>query len=185
MKKTVLALMALAAVVPLAAASLADFKADMGRASTVAAERFFVTPAKIEIVEDAAAPNGKALVAKLSALKEGVKLGRYDVTVKLTAEEAAKIREVSFDAKVSDRKAFGWSMLYFRKPAVWNRCLRYHIPNNQNFKIGEWQHFAVPVSAFTPEGDGIPLNEARIFVITFFTVGGPVEIAVANIACAE
>ena len=184
MKKMFVALMALAAVAPLAAGTLADFKEGKGRAATMAPDRFYVAPAEIAVAEDATAPNGKALVAKLSALKEGVKIARYDVTITLTEEEAAKLREVSFDVKVSDRKGLGWSMLYFRKPSVWNRCLRYHIPNNQNFKIGEWQHFTVPASAFTPEGDGIPLNEARIFVITFFT-REPVEIAVANIACAE
>ena len=184
MKKMFVMLMTLAAVAPLAAGTLADFREGKGRASTVAAERFFATPAEIAVVEDAAAPNGKALVAKLGACKEGVKFARYDVMVKLTAEEAAKIREVSFDVKVSDRKAFGWSMLYFRKPVAVPHCLRYHIPNNENFKIGEWQHFTVPVSKFTPEGNGIEVSDARVFVITFFTYR-PVEIAVANIACAE
>ena len=184
MKKMFVALMALAAVAPLAAGTLADFSDGKGRVSTAAAERFYATPAEIAVVEDATAPNGKALVAKLGALKEGVKFARYDVEVKLTEEEASKIREVSYDVKVGSRKAFGWGMLYFRKPGVWLHCLRYHIPNDQNFKIGEWQHFTVPVSKFTPEGDGISLSDARQFVITFF-IYEPVEIAVANIACAE
>lgn len=184
MKKMFVALMALAAVAPLAAGTLADFKDGKGRAFTVAAERFFAAPPEVAVVEDAAAPNGKALLAKLGARKENVKFARYDVVVNLTAEEAAKIREISFDVKVSDRKAFGWSMLYFRKAANGRNCLKQPIPNSKNFKIGEWQHFAFPVSGFKKEGDGIVMTEARQFVITFFTYS-PLEISVANIAFAE
>ena len=184
MKKCLVALMALAAVAPLAAGTLADFSEGKGRAFTVASERFFEAPPEVAVVDDAGAPNGKALLAKIGARKETMKFARYDVVVNLTAEEAAKIREISFDAKVSDRKAFGWTMLYFRKTARSSDCIKQPIPNGKSFKIGEWQHFSFPVSGFKPEGKGIEMADARQFVITFF-VYSPLEISVANIAYAE
>ena len=184
MKQFLVALMALAAVAPLAAGVLADFAEGKGRASTTALERFFVAPVEVAVVEDAAAPNGKALLAKIPGRKEGVKVGRYDVAITLTAEEAAKIREVSFDIKFNDLKGLGWGMVYFQKPKVWAHCLRHPMPAAKTFKPGEWQHLVFPVSGFTPEGDGIALTDARRLLISFFVLE-PVEISIANIGIAE
>ena len=205
MKKILVALLALAAVAPLAAGTLADFGGEKKLAvvavpsesmygtkvegldrevTTVASKKYLVEAPEVAVVEDAAAPNGKALRAKISDRKEGVKFARFDVVVKFTAEEAAKIREISFDVKVSDRKAFGWSMLYFAKERRTTDCIKQPIPNSKKFKIGEWQHFAFPVSEFKPEGKGIAMTDARQFIITFFTQG-PLEIGVANIGFAE
>jgi len=180
MKKILVALMALAAVAPLAADILADFSEGKGRVETEALERFFVTPAEFSVVDDEGAP----LLAKLSARKEGVKIGRYNVLIKLTAEEAAKIREISFDVKVNAPKGFGWGMVYFQKPGVWVNCLRHPMPASTTFKPGEWRHLTFPASGFTPEGEGIARTEARRLLISFF-VSGPVEISIANIAFAE
>ena len=184
MKLFSIALLALIAVSPLAAGTLADFSEGMGRVFTVTSDRFFAARPEVAVAEDASAPNGKALVAKIGAIKEGVKFARYDVVVKLTAEEAAKIREISFDVKVSDAKAFGWIMLYFFKANRGNDFLKQSIGKTKNFKFGEWQHFVFPMSEFKPEGKGVGMAEVRQFVITFF-VYGPVEISVANVACAE
>ena len=184
MKKILVALMALAAVAPLTADILADFSEGKGRVETEALERFFVTPAEFSVVDDEGAPSGKALLAKLSARKEGVKIGRYNVLIKLTAEEAAKIREISFDVKVNAPKGFGWGMVYFQKPGVWVNCLRHPMPASTTFKPGEWRHLTFPASGFTPEGEGIARTEARRLLISFF-VSGPVEISIANIAFAE
>ena len=183
MKKMVVALMALA-VLPLAAGTLADFSEGMGRATTSASPKNFVERPEIEIVDDVDAPNGKALRAKLSDKKEGVKFARYDVIVRISPEEAPKIREVAFDVKVSDRKAFGWTVVYFFRKNRGLDCLKRVIANGKNFKIGEWQHFSFPVSTFGKEGKGIGIGEAGQFVITFFTYG-PVEINVANITYKE
>ena len=183
MKKTFAALTALLAVSSLAAGTLADFSNGMGCVYTTGSVNAYETAPVVAVVEDAKAPGGHALLAKIAGVKEGSKFGRYDVVVKLKPEEAAKIREISFDVKVSGRKSFGWSVIYFFKarriPDIRSRS----IPG-KDFKIGEWQHFTFPVDSFKAEGKGIEMNEARIFVISFFTYA-PVEIAVANIAYAE
>ena len=183
MKKIFVALMALAAVAPLAAGTLADFSEGMGRVTTSASPKNFVERAEIGIVDDADAPTGKALRAKLSDKKEGVKFARYDVIVRLKPEEAAKIREIAFDVRMSDRKAFGWTVIYFFKKSRTVDCLK-RVIANKAFKIGEWQHFSFPIDSLGKEGQGIEMSEAGQFVITFFTYG-PLEISVANITCAE
>lgn len=181
MRKVVVALLALAAVAPLTAGTLADFSEGMGRVVTTS--RYYTEQPVVSIVEDATAPNGKVLLAKLSGRKEGTKFARYDVVVKYSAEEAEKIREIAFDAKISSRKAFGGGVLYFFKAGRTPDYLGHTLPMAK-FREGVWTHVSFPVSSFKAAGKGLEMSETRQLVITFFTFS-PLEVSVANITFAE
>ena len=69
MKKVMIALLALAAVSPLAAEKLADFTDGMGRVSVWSPPREVTAPPKAEVVDDAEVASGKALKTALAMAK--------------------------------------------------------------------------------------------------------------------
>ena len=115
MKKVLTALLALAAVSPLAAEKLADFTDGMGRASIIASKAEAVALPQTEVVDDAGVASGKALKVQVAAPVEGRQVARCDVVVKLDAGQAAKAKKIGFDLWLGSKKAFGWSVVYLFK----------------------------------------------------------------------
>ena len=187
MKKVMIALLALAAVSPLAAEKLADFTDGMGRVSVWSPPREVTAPPKAEVVDDAEVASGKALKAMTSALTEGRKFTRYDVVVKLDEGQAAKVaaKNIAFDVRIGDEKAFGWGLVFFFKAKRGPEHIAKTIITRGTFTAGKWCHFSVPVSELkNTKNTGITLEEAGTLVLTFFYYA-PVEIRVANIEFTE
>ena len=186
MKKILVALMALAAVAPLAAEKLADFADGMGRVSVCSPMREVVAQPKAEVVDDAGVASGKALKVTTSELAEGRKFSRYDVVVKLDEGQAANAaaKNIAFDVWIGDPKAFGWGGVFFFKAKRGQGHIAKTLKRNV-FTTGKWCHFNIPVSELkNPKASVITLDEAGMLVLTFFYYA-PVEIRVANIEFAE
>lgn len=187
MKQMMIALLALAAVAPLAAEKLADFTEGMGRVTVCSPAREVVAQPKAEVVDDAGVSSGKALKVMTPALAEGRKFSRYDVVVKLDEGQAAKAAEknIAFDLWFGDAKAFGWGGVFFFKAKRGQQHIAKPLRRNKDFVVGQWCHFSVPVSELkNPKPSVITLDEAGMLVLSFFYYA-PVEIRVANIEFTE
>lgn len=181
MKNTLLLTLALLAC-PLFAGTLADFSSDLGRVA-LGGRPGFTEPFEAEFIEDAIAP-APAKVLKVELARPKEKSARFDVSVRISAEEAAKAKALAFDVRADKPASVWWISLYFFP----EKRQRVHMiaPSGlwRGTKPNEWKHIEVPVDKFVVKAGEMQITDARQVFLSFFCYG-PVELQIANIKLLE
>ena len=178
MMKRMLLLALAVAVSPLFAGDLADFGNGLGRVA-LGGRPGFTEAFEPEFIEDAiAAAPAKVLKVKLAAPKE--KSARFDVNMRISAEEAANAKSLAFDVRADKPASVWWISLYFFP----EKRQRVHMiaPSGlwRGTKPNEWKHIEVPVEKFIVKDGEMQITDARQVFLSFFCYG-PVELQFANI----
>ena len=176
--------LALAAVAfPLFSGTLADFSDGLGRA-VLSGKSFFSGDFETEFLDDEIAPApGRVLSVKIPAPKS--RNGRFNLSVLITPDEAAKATAVAFDVRADKPAAVGWASHYlFPIPKQDRGHLIAPSGSWNGMKPGEWKHVELPIAKFRPVNGGIAPADARQVYLSFFC-NAPVELRFANIRLLE